>query len=230
MRAVIHSSAMRPRTKLRQEELPFKTRGGPRPGAGRKPKGARACVSHHGRVAFARAQPVHVTARLRAGLPSLRRKDAHRAILRAFGAGAERNGFRLTQYSVQSTHVHLIIEAPNRLALSRGMQGLLIRVARALNRAWQRKGSVFSDRYHDRVLRSPKEVRNALAYVLNNAKRHGIFEAGFDAFSSGRWFDGWREAKPSVLVPSILPKARTWLLTLGWRRWGLISLETVPGG
>ena len=97
-------------------------------------------------------------------------------------------------------------------------------------RGRRRKGSIFADRYHDRILRTPKEVRNALAYVLNNAKRHGIFEAGVDAFSSGLWFDGWREAKPSVSVPSILPKARTWLLTLGWRRWGLISLDTVPRG
>jgi REP element-mobilizing transposase RayT len=221
---------MRRRAKLREDELPFGGRGGARPGAGRKPRGERACVSHHGRVAFAKSAPVHVTARLCAGLPSLRRKDAHRAILRAFEAGAERDGFRLTQYSVQSNHVHLLVEAPNRPALSRGLQGLLIRVARALNRAWGRKGSVFSDRYHDRILRTPKEVRNALAYVLNNAKRHGIFEAGVDAFSSGRWFDGWREAKPSVLVPSILPKARTWLLTIGWHHWGLISLDTVPTG
>jgi putative transposase len=218
------------RTKLVQSELPFRSRGGPRPGSGRKPNGPRAGVPHGPRAPLAARYPVHVTARLRAGLPSLRRKESYRAILRAFEAGAERNGFRLTHYSVQSTHVHLIVEAPNRLALSRGTQGLLIRVARALNRAWQRRGSVFSDRYHDRILRSPKEVRNALAYVLNNAKRHGIFEAGVDSFSSGRWFDGWREAKPSVLVPSILPKARTWLLTLGWRHWGLISLDTVPTG
>jgi REP element-mobilizing transposase RayT len=221
---------MRRRAKSRQAELPFGGRGGPRPGAGRKPKGARAGVSHHGRVAFAKAQPVHVTARLRVGLPSLRRKDAHRAILRAFEAGAERKGFRLTQYSVQSNHFHLIVEAPNRETLSRGLQALLIRVARAVNRAWGRKGPIFSDRYHDRILRTPKEVRNALVYVLNNAKRHGIYEAGVDPFSSGRWFDGWREAKPSVLVPPILPKARTWLLTLGWRHWGLISLNTVPSG
>jgi REP element-mobilizing transposase RayT len=221
---------MRRRATSKQGELPFKARGGARPGAGRKPKGARAGVSHHGRIAFAKAKPVHVTARLRAGLPSLRRKQSYRAILRAFEAGSERNGFRLTQYSVQSNHLHLVVEAPNRLALSRGLQGLLIRVARAVNRAWGRKGSIFSDRYHDRILRTPKEVRNALAYVLNNAKRHGIYEAGVDSFSSGLWFDGWREAKPSISVASILPKARTWLLTLGWRRWGLISLDTVPRG
>jgi REP element-mobilizing transposase RayT len=221
---------MKRRAKPRQAELPFKGRGGARPGAGRKPKGERAGVSHHGRAAFAKSYPVHVTARLRAGLPSLRRKDAHRAILRAFEAGAERTGFRLIHYSVQSTHVHLIVEASDRRSLSRGLQGLFIRIARSLNRAWRHEGSIWADRYHDRVLRTPTEVRNALAYVLNNAKRHGIFEAGVDPFSSGLWFDGWREAKPSVRVPPILPKARTWLLTLGWRKRGLISIDTVPSG
>ena len=110
------------------------------------------------------------------------------------------------------------------------MQGLLIRVARALNRAWRRGGSIFSDRYADRILRTPREVRNALAYVLNNAKRHGIFEAGVDAFSSGLWFEGWREARPSASARTFLPRARTWLLNIGWRRWGLISLNTVPSG
>jgi putative transposase len=218
------------RAKMVQSELPFRSWGGPRPRSGRKPKGLRADVPHGLRDPLAARYPVHVTARLRAGLPSLRRKESYRALMRAFEAGAERNGFRLTQYSVQSNHVHLITEAPNRLALSRGLQGLLIRVARVLNRAWHRKGSIFSERYHDRILRTPREVRNALAYVLNNAKRHGIFEAGVDPFSSGRWFDGWREALASASAPPILAKARTWLLTLGWRRWGLISLDTVPSG
>jgi putative transposase len=221
---------MRRRKKAGQVELPLRSWGGPRPGSGRKSNGPRAGVPHGPRAQLASKYPVHVTARLRAGLPSMRRKESYRAILRAFEAGAERNGFRLTQYSVQSSHLHLIVEAPNRLALSRGMQGLLIRVARALNRAWQRKGSIFSDRYYDRILRTPKEVRNALAYVLNNAKRHGIFEAGVDSFSSGRWFDGWREALPCASPPSILAKAKTWLLNTGWRQWGLISLDTVPGG
>jgi putative transposase len=218
------------RRKLVQAELPFRSWGGPRPGSGRKPKGPRAGVPHGPRAPLAARYPVHVTARLRAGLPSLRRKASYRVLLRAFESSAERNGFRLTQYSVQSNHLHLIVEASDRRSLSRGLQGLLIRVARGLNRAWQRSGSIFSDRYHDRILRTPSEVRNALAYVLNNAKRHGIFEAGVDPFSSGRWFDGWREALPSASAPPILVKAKTWLLTLGWRRRGLISLDTVPSG
>jgi putative transposase len=221
---------MRHRGRARQTEFAFLRWGGARKGAGRKPEGERAKVSHRTRAPLASRFPVHVTMRLREGLPSLRRASELRALCVAFEGGAQRFGFRLNQYSVQTTHLHLIVEAPDRRALSRGVQGLAVRVARRLNRLWQRKGKVFSDHYHDRILRTPKEVRNALAYVLNNAKRHGIFHAGVDGFSSGRWFDGWRDALPSASAPPIVARARTWLQTIGWRRWGLISLDEVPRG
>ena len=203
--------------------------GGARKGAGRK-RSPDSGVSHLTRAALASRFPVHVTMRMMGGLPSLRRKHAYKALARAFAAGCERGGFRLTQYSVQSNHLHLLVEAKDRRALSRGMQGLSIRVARGLNKLWKREGRVFADRYHDRILRTPREVRNALAYVLCNAKRHGIFEAGPDWFSSARWFDGWRERwfEPETR-PGPIARARTWLLAQGWRRSGRIPMETVPG-
>ncbi len=155
----------------------------------------------------------------------------------AFAAGCNRFGFRLAQYSVQRDHIHMICEAAECTALSRGVQGLLIRVAKALNRLWGRKGSVFGDRYHDRVLRTPKEVRATLVYVLNNAKKHGLRLAqGLDHFASGWWFDGWREQFRTRGMPANCPVAspRTWLLRGGWRRGGgrrgLIGLTEVPGG
>ena len=93
---------------------------------------------------------------------------------RAFTGGCERFGFRLVEYSVQNDHLHLIAEAEDQRCLSRGMQGLLIRIAKALNRLWERRGQVFRDRYHCRVLRTWWQVRNALRYVLNDALRHGL--------------------------------------------------------
>ncbi len=148
---------------------------------------------------------------------------------KAFEGGAERDGFRLVHWSVQTNHFHLIVEAPGRRALSRGVQGLLVRVARALNRAWKRAGSVFADRYYDHVLRTPKEVRNALAYVLCNARHHGIHLAGPDPFSTAAGFEGWarqtvaqRRADPTCASPPWHVRARTWLLDVGWRRWGLL--------
>src|SRR5689334_13286971 len=179
------------RNRERQAELPFRSRGGPRRGAGRKRKGLRRRVPHRAREAVVARHPVHVTVRMHEGLPSLRRDHARAAIERAFRVGAERFGFRLTQYSLQTNHVHLIAEADDQDALSRGMQGLLVRVARALNRLWSRRGSVFSDRYHARQLKTPREVRSALVYVLQNARHHGLRISGVDLFSSGRWFDGW---------------------------------------
>src|SRR5262249_10884764 len=55
---------------------------------------------------------------------------------------------------------------------SRGMQGLTIRLARAINRALGRTGKVFADRYHARILKTPTEVRNAVEYVLQNHAKH----------------------------------------------------------
>jgi REP element-mobilizing transposase RayT len=184
------------------------------------------------RAKFAARHPVHVTVKLRERLPTLRSRRVYAALRAAFAAGCDRFGFRLAQYSVQRDHIHMIVEAKDRPALARGVQGLLIRVAKALNRLWSRKGSVFADRYHDRILRTPKEVRSALAYVLNNARRHGLRLAqGMDVFASGCWFDGWREKVRTRGIPAVCPvaSARTWLLCVGWRRRGLVRLSEVPG-
>ena len=206
--------------------------GGRRKGAGRKPKGERAGVSHRTRARLASCFPVHVTLRLERGLPSLRRRREHRVLLAAFHAGCERGGFRLVHFSVLSNHLHLLVEGKSREALSRGIQGLAVRIARGLNRLWSRMGRVFADRYHERILRSPREVWSALRYVLNNARKHGAwFTRGEpDPYSSGRWFDGWRERGARTAGDSALARARTWMLRKGWRRHGLLRVDSVPGG
>jgi len=149
-------------------------------------------VSHAKRPELREHFPVHVTLRLEKGLPSLRRKEAYRVLKRAFGAGAMRFGFRLVHFSVQSNqHLHILAEAGDGRALSRGMLGLSVRIARALNRLWKRSGSVFADRFHSRLLKTPREVRNALVYVLQNARKHWpAFTRRPDLYSSGPWFDG----------------------------------------
>ena len=132
----------------------------------------RSRVPHLPRPTISGREPAHITTRLAPGLPPLRRRAELDALEHAFRAGRERFGFRLVQYSVQNDHLHLVVEADDRRALTRGMKGLLVRVARALNHLWHRKGTVFADRYHLHVLRTPREVRNALVYVLNNWKKH----------------------------------------------------------
>jgi len=223
---------------LRQAKLDFPAGwGGRREGAGRKPKGERPGVSHRARPRLSSRFPVHVTLRLRRGLPSLRRRAEHRAVVAAFAAGCQRGGFRLVQYSVQANHLHLIAEASGRSALARGLQGLAVRIARGLNGLWGRAGSVFADRYHEHVLKTPREVWNALRYVLCNARKHGgwVSRVRPDPCSSSAWFDGWRDA-PALLAPGPgaepgpVARARTWLLRKGWRRHGLLRLDALPGG
>ncbi|MFY9344421.1 MAG: hypothetical protein WAT39_18150, partial [Planctomycetota bacterium] len=156
----------------RQGKLPFRQHGGARKGAGRKPKAHLAGVPHRQRCAVAARHPAHVTLKLLPFLPRLRQKGEYAALRTAFAAGKERFGFRLCHYAILNDHLHLVVEAADRVALRRGLQGLAIRIARALNKLWARKGKVFADRYHGRVLTSPREVRNALVYVLGNARKH----------------------------------------------------------
>jgi hypothetical protein len=111
------------------------------------------------------------------------------------------------------------------------MQGLLVRVARALNALWNRRGAIFSDRFHARALRTPREVRAALVYVLQNARHHGLRLFGVDPFSSGPWFEGWKTRLAGLLdLPAkATAAARTWLLCEGWLRHGRIGIDESPG-
>ena len=221
------------RSRAVQGELFARTWGGPRRGAGRKRRAPRGLVAHRVREPFRGAIPVHVTLRLADGLPSLRVLATYRVLLEALGGGCERFGMRLVHWVALGNHMHLIVEACDRHALARGMQGLGVRVARALNRCWRRSGRVLADRYHAHVLRSPREVRNTLAYVLENARKHRIEIAGADPCSSGPWFDGWLGGEcddgAAVERPAWLRAARSWLLAHGWRRLGLLELGSRPG-
>jgi len=219
------------RTKTRQREFGFTNWGGKRRGAGRKPKGEHAGVSHAKRPKLCARHPVLVTLRLRDGLPNLRYDDTHALVKSACESSSEHESFRVVEYSVQTNHLHLIVEANGELALSRGMNGLVSRIARAFNKLWKRSGRVFADRYHARTLETPREVRNALVYVLHNARKHGSWSARrADPYSSGTSFEGWKHASDEVAVssPRSLPRARTWLLAVGWRRHGLIDAREVP--
>lgn len=229
-------------TPRRGSQLPlaFKGRGGSRDGAGR-PKKPGSGVAHLRRAKLSRHQPVHVNWKVVEGLPSLRRKRLMRVIERAFEQSCQRLGMRLVHYSVQSRHMHLICEATGERALSRGMQGLGIRLAKALNRALGRKGKVFADRFHSHVLKTPREVRNALRYVLGNARRHAFQrgelmpEGALDPCSSGRYFDGFHDRDQALVVAAWMDEAvpvapaRCWLLTTGWKRDGLLAIDAVPG-
>ena len=211
--------------------------GGWRPGAGR-PRG-RQTVPHDERPAFAARNPQHVTLRIKAGVGSIARdflmKKIRPAIREAQGAS-----FRIVEFNVLSNHVHLMIEAASQVALSRGVQGFSVRVARRVNRALKRSGKLFATRYHARALKTPMEVRNVLRYVLLNRKHHAngtkFGKYWFDPYSSAAWFTGWSTPMPRdtdwkrELLAEAAPTvpATTWLLTTGWRRHGTLRFDEAP--
>jgi REP element-mobilizing transposase RayT len=211
-----------------QQDIPFRTHGGKRAGAGRPKDMARSLVSHARRPEVAGTTPVHVTLRVRPEVLNLRSGRSFRLIEKALVALRAARDARVVHYSVQGNHVHLVMEADDRRALGRRVQGLEIRIARAMNRLMGRKrGTVFADRYHARALRTPLEVKRALEYVLKNRRHHvGARAAAIDAYSSADCFDGWRGLVPTIdrARTLLVRRPRSWLLRVGWRRHGLLTL------
>ena len=211
---------------MQQLELRPRTWGGRRDGAGRKPALGRRAVPHRSRVPHQRHCPAHVTLRASTAVPSLRNGPLFLAARSALAAASTAR-FRVLHYSVQADHLHLLAKADGPTEFERGVRGLAIRVAKAVNRVLGRVGRVWADRYHARMLRTPRETRNALVYVLNNFRKHLKGARGLDHCSSARWFDGWRNATGRVEA-SPLPRASTWLARVGWRRHGLIDVDDGP--
>jgi REP element-mobilizing transposase RayT len=228
--------AKRRAARRKQLQFHFRTHGGKRKGAGRKRLAALPMVSHSKRPEITGRQVALVTSRILPHMASLRTKDKWKVVRRSIQRGCERFGMRLIEFSVQGNHLHFLCEADDARALSRGMQGLGVRIAKGLNRVLDTRGKVVADRYHSRVLSTPLEVRRALAYVLNNARKHARFgqpaPGWIDAeYSSAAWFRGWKSRPARAFsdeFPSIAAQPASWLLRVGWRIHGLIDMNEIP--
>ena len=213
---------------------------------GRPPKGKRSSERHKVRESFKPSEPLHVTVRVARKVGKLRKRHLYRAIRRAMITTYRRTTFRIVHASIQATHLHLIVEADDREALCRGMQGFQISAAKHINAAIgieestkRRRGSVFPDRYHPEIITSRRRARHCLAYVLNNWRRHGedrlkvARDLEIDPFSTAPSFGAWRSSPVNDWPPTYeaLPVAppKTWLLREGWKMYGLIDPEEVPG-
>ena len=217
----------------------FKQRGGKRRGAGRPPKSHRAGAPHTQRPFLAERYPVHVTLRVVPEIGSLRKRAMYAAIRQATLTAASHGMIRIVQISIQRRHLHLLVEAKNKKMLAVGIQSFEISAARHLNvavgkirRQPRRRGSVFVDRYHAEIIKSPTQARNALMYLLANWRKHG--EDGvapmstwkFDWFSSAPQFAYWTEygeeaflwRLPVTYEPLWVWRPQTWMLAEGWKK------------
>jgi REP element-mobilizing transposase RayT len=146
--------------------------------------------------------------------------------------------FRIVHVSIQHNHLHLLVEAADRQALARRMQSFAINAARAINGTGGRRGKVFAYRYHATQIRTPRQARFTLAYVLNNWRHHRedregrAFEAAVDPYSSGLSFTGWKGRRfrvPEGHSPLPVSPPATALLESRWTSFGLIDAFECPG-
>ena len=228
--------------RARQQIFVWKTRGGRRAGAGRKPRRENVgLMVHSARPGFVPRLPVHVTMRAVKGVACLRTEVVAPVVMAEIGRASEK-GLRVLHFSVQKDHVHLIVEADDGESLSRGMQRLASRVAMAVNALLGRHGKFWKERYHRRDLGTPRQFRNALVYVTFNFRKHA--SAGerarrtrlLDGMSSARWIDDWKDEELVEYVrehrtragprPTALP--RTWIARVGWKKLGLLDPRESP--
>src|SRR5206468_3234778 len=167
-------------------------------------------------------------------------RDHLMRIIRKAIAAAHKPRFRIVEFNVLSNHLHLVCEAASQRDLSCGVQGFAVRTARRLNAALKRTGKLFAQRFHARALETPREVRNALRYVLLNRKHHDaekrFAKYWIDPCSSAAWFDGWVEPVRAdcewkrELVRMNRPNAKptVWLLTNGWKKHGRLRFDEAP--
>jgi REP element-mobilizing transposase RayT len=225
--------------------------------AGRKPKGKRAGAPHTPRPELKSRFPVHVVLRVHEDVGNLRKRHMYSALRAATIAVAlrelhehETGWFRIVHVSIQNNHVHLLVEAAHKQALSRGMQSFQISAAKHINRELsvhsmletRRRGKVFPDRFHQEILTTPRQARHALSYVLNNWRKHREDQAqrarewSVDPFSTGVLFPHWKERLDEPLQwrwrdtydPLVVYRPATWLLREGWMKAGSISYRLVP--
>jgi REP element-mobilizing transposase RayT len=223
----------------------FRTWGGARRCAGRKQVNARKSEPHRKREELNAIHPVHVILRVARDVGATRKHYIYEAIRRATFKVLGRAEFRICHLSIQNTHVHLLVEAADEMALARGMQSFQISAARRINfaisrrRGEVREGCVFVDRYHTEVIDNPRQARHTLSYVLNNWRKHGEDRRAFartwkvDPYSSAMAFHGWREQPPYWQAPPGYARLgvtcpETWLLYGAWELYDPISVYDVP--
>jgi len=225
---------------MKQLDLEFPTWGGKRVGAGRKRAPANVgLLKHEARDPVDARNPVHVTMRALRGVPRMR-SDVVAAVVIAEIARASAKGLGVLHFSVQDDHVHLIVEAKDGTALSRGIQRVASRIAMGVNALAKRRGQFWRERYHRRDLASPRQFRNALVYVTFNYRKHATPSQrserarAVDLRSSAIWFDDWADPKIVEKVraaragPSPVVAPRTWFARTGWKHCGCLRLEEMP--
>jgi len=138
------------------------THGGRRPKAGRKRIHSRG-VAHEKREKVRLYTPLHINFKYKL---TVKNKEGLKALHKAI-KNARSHGLRIIHFSLQHNHVHLIVVAATNSILTKGMRSLTITMSKIIG-----QGRIQVQRYHLHVLKSRREAKNAIHYVLFNEKKH----------------------------------------------------------
>ena len=136
--------------------------GGRRTGAGKKRVHSRG-VAHRTRERVNQRLPLHINFKYRIQI----KNKAFLKILKRALLNSRRQGLKILHYSVQTNHVHFIIEASDNKILECGMRSLTVTLTKGIN-----QGRIQLQRYHLHILKTLKETKNAIHYVIFNEQKH----------------------------------------------------------
>jgi REP element-mobilizing transposase RayT len=208
------------------KQLAFKTHGGRRKGAGRPNKTR--TVNHMTRARVDFRKPLHITMRLQEGVPNIRNKTLLKQFKKSANQAAKFE-LHVIHFSLLRNHLHMIVEAKDNEALALGMRSLAGRFGKQIRRHAGGKGRVFQGRYHLKTIKSARQMRRTLEYVLLNYAKHTKLPEHLDPFSSAYGFKHWKDLlglrfNPVIAVQTRNPfetglaPPRSWLAREGWRR------------
>ena len=169
--------------------------------------------------------PSHVTLKFVDGVPNLRDERFLKEFTRALEISRGK-GLAVSQFSIESNHIHLIVEVEDNESLTRGLLSLQGCVIWGLRRIFSYFGAVFAGRFHLHAIASPREMKHAIMYVIFNHAKHCGVPRFADVFSSAFAFKELREFVKAVRPPPRwqheidrgLSRPRSWLQTTGWKR------------
>jgi REP element-mobilizing transposase RayT len=140
-------------------------------------------IRHTRRFRLKKPSSLHLTIKVKENKADIQNKrilkTLHYAIRRA-----RLKGLKIVHYTLEYNHVHLLVESVDNKILHKGMQAFGITIAKAINKIKRTKGAVYKNRYHLRVIDSPRQLKNVLHYIFSNGVKHKRTKSQIDLFNS----------------------------------------------
>ena len=126
----------------------------------------------------------HVTSNIDHNDMSLLEPQFKMLFLDFVGKAKRKFHFRLWDFCIMGNHIHFLIQPGREGNLSEIMQWIKCNFAKAWNKAHNRTGHVWGERFYSRIIRGVGEFLRVRGYVAENPVRAGLVE------EAGEWVYG----------------------------------------